>query len=94
MVNFPFFLTSVMPIFARASRAFEHSDFFRSIDFAIESAMPVFGIAFTDLAFMAFMAFMAFIAAFFFITFMAFMVFMAFTALAMMNKRRWAAGYV
>ena len=48
IVNFPVFLTSVMPIFARASRAFEHSDFFRSIDFAIESAMPVFGIAITS----------------------------------------------
>merc|ERR1719271_1927985 len=59
IVNLPFFFTSDAPSFARASRAFVHSDLFRPTEVATASAIPVLGKAFTALAFMAFIAFIA-----------------------------------
>merc|ERR1719473_82328 len=62
MTNFPALLTCADPTSARASRTFEHSDFFISHAVARASAIAPFGIERTA-AFIAFMAFMAFIAA-------------------------------
>merc|ERR1719252_311401 len=61
IVNLPFFASAV-PISARASRTFAHSDFLWPVAVASARAIPPFGKAFTLLAFMTFMAFIAFIA--------------------------------
>merc|ERR1719399_786042 len=64
MTNFPALLTCADPTSARASRTFEHSDFFISHAVAKASAMAPFGNerAAAFIAFIAFIAFMDFIA--------------------------------
>merc|ERR1719460_3593998 len=60
MVNFPVFFTSAVASVTRSSITPETAFFSKPVFDAKASVIPLFGIAFTALAFMAFMAFIAF----------------------------------
>merc|ERR1719216_511479 len=80
ITNLPALLTCAAPISPRASRIFEHSDFFISDAVAKASAIPPFvkaTPAALGFALMAFMICFAFVASMAFMAFMAFIAFIA-----------------